>query len=105
MNPNYDYAIVSALQHGKGLKGDQQLGLLQKCGEQGWELVAVIPKSDDIWFYFKQPAGIRRRQKNELADSLAKDLAIGNQYSKDRMAKDLATSDPLVIAKESRIKH
>ena len=56
-NQKFEYAIISAQQHGKGLGGAEQVQLLQKCGEECWELVAVIPKADDVWFYFKQPKG------------------------------------------------
>jgi len=50
----FEYAIVSAREHGKGVSGEQQAQLLRDCGEAGWELVSIIPQKDgDIWFYFK----------------------------------------------------
>ena len=41
--------------------------ILNKCGQQGWELVLAQPESSSIMFYFKQKSvGTARMSAQEL---------------------------------------
>lgn len=55
---HWDYKVISAREAGVFSDIQSQSDLIQREGQDGWNLTAALREPDgDVWFYFKRPGG------------------------------------------------